>query len=117
MCHFFPPYRLGDYSPAAKPGDNQNFLSLAVCGSIECLSDFVSLHLWLQIIRLSCHTVNAAIQPHGRYQRLATAWISREEVEEGQMKKMAKKKRKEEEEEEKARKAKIIKMVLQNETA
>lgn len=53
---FPPPYRLGDYSPAAKPGDNQNFLSLAVRGLIERLSDFVGLYLWLQIIRLSCHS-------------------------------------------------------------
>lgn len=54
--------------------------------------------------KLSQRTVNAAIEPHGHYQRLAT-----------RSEKTAKKK--DEEEEEKKGKGRIIKMVLQNETA
>lgn len=47
--------------------------------------------------KLSQRTVNAAIEPHGHYRRLATPWIRREEVEEARTKKTAKKKKKEEE--------------------
>lgn len=66
MCHF--PLWLEDYNPAAKPSDNQDFLSLGVRSIEKSFKFCQSLPVAIDISAgLSQPTIIAAIEPQRRH--------------------------------------------------